>query len=158
MYSTQSSEVRRCFEGQYRAAKIYDQIVTWNCDESDTQNTNDFHLSTILVYCTCKYFEKATCVNGLCCSHVIGQLTRTIYLTSENWLNNNLHCHCNLQRILSMNIIFLFTFLTSKKRQCFYLFPWDETFTYIILSRRIAMSKTLYYGTRPVLVIHLAEH
>ena len=84
IYTTQSSGIRRCVEGQYRAAKIYDQSITWGCDESDTQNTNAFNLSTILVYCTCKYFQKATCVNGLCCSHVIGQLRRTIYLTSEN--------------------------------------------------------------------------
>ena len=84
IYSTQTSKVRRCIVGQYRAAKIYDQSVTWGCDECDTENPNAFNLSTILVYCTCKYFKKATCVNGLCCSHVIGQLRRTIYLTSEN--------------------------------------------------------------------------
>ena len=115
IYSTQTSKVRRCIVGQYRAAKIYDQSVTWGCDESDTENPNAFNLSTILVYCTCKYFKKATCVNGLCCSHVIGQLRRTIYLTSENWLKNHLHGDYNLQCILSINTIFLFYIFNFKK-------------------------------------------
>ena len=39
-----------------------------------------------IVYCTCKYYNNETCVTvtGKCCSHIIGQLRRTLYLTTRN--------------------------------------------------------------------------
>ena len=82
--STQSSALRRCIQGQYRAARIHEQSITWGNADRHYDDASPFDLSTILVHCTCKYFDKATCVNGMCCSHIIGQLRRTLYLTTQN--------------------------------------------------------------------------
>lgn len=84
LYATQTSALNRCITGQYRAATIHDQSITWGSVQNHNQDPNSFNLSTILVYCTCKYFNKTTCINGMCCSHIIGQLRRTRYLITRN--------------------------------------------------------------------------
>ena len=84
MCSTQSSASKRCIHGQYRAARIHEQSITWGGADADSENATSFDVTTILVYCTCKYFDNTTRANGLCCSHIIGQLRRTIYLTTSN--------------------------------------------------------------------------
>ena len=83
IFSTQSSASKRCIHGQFRAARIHERSITWESAGAHTEEATPFDVSTILVYCTCKYFDKTTCVNGLCCSHIIGQLRRTIYLTTS---------------------------------------------------------------------------
>lgn len=84
LYTTQSSALNRCITGQYRAATIHEQSICWESVPDHNEDPNSFNLSTILVYCTCKYFNKATCINGMCCSHIIGQLRRTRYLITRN--------------------------------------------------------------------------
>lgn len=82
IYSTQSSALRRCIQGQYRAARIYEQSITWGVTNRQSDNANSFNLNTLMVYCSCKYYNNETCVSGKCCSHIVGQLRRTLYLTS----------------------------------------------------------------------------
>ena len=72
------------FKDISRAARIYEQSITWGVINSQSEDANSFNLSTILVYCTCKYYNNETCVTGKCCSHIIGQLRRTLYLTTRN--------------------------------------------------------------------------
>ena len=80
IFRTQSSAIRRCIQGQYRAATIHDQSITWGIDENSNEDASPFDISTIMVHCTCKYFDKTTRVNGMCCSHIVGQLRRTVFL------------------------------------------------------------------------------
>ena len=77
---TQTSATLRCINGQFRGARIHEQSVFWGSSTEDNASAT-FNLKTIKVYCSCRYFTKTTCVNGFCCSHIIGQLRRTLYLT-----------------------------------------------------------------------------
>ena len=70
IYSTQSSALKRCIQGQYRAVRVHEQSITWGITESQSEDANAFNLSTILVYCTCKYYNNSTCVNGMCAAHI----------------------------------------------------------------------------------------
>ena len=79
---TQTSSKRKSIVGQYRAARIHEQSVTWGLSGDTTETSKPFDLNTIKVYCTCKYFDKITCGSGMFCAHIIGQLRRTIYLTT----------------------------------------------------------------------------
>ena len=83
IFCTQTSAARCCIQGQYRAARIYDQSTTWGNEPPMVETATPFDISTILVYCTCKYFDKSTRVTGMCCSHIIGQIRRTIFLLGQ---------------------------------------------------------------------------
>ena len=83
IFSTQTSAGRCCIQGQYRAARIYDQSITWGNGPPMVETSTPFDISTILVYCTCKYFDKSTRITGMCCSHIIGQIRRTIFLQGQ---------------------------------------------------------------------------
>ena len=83
IFSTQTSAGRCSIQGQYRAARIYDQCITWGNGPPMVETATPFDISTILVYCTCKYFDKSTRVSGMCCSHIIGQIRRTIFLLGQ---------------------------------------------------------------------------
>ena len=79
---TQTSSKRNCIVGQYRAARIHEQSITWGLCNETTEASMPFDLKTVKVFCTCKYFEKMTRSSGMFCTHIAGQLRRTIYLTS----------------------------------------------------------------------------
>ena len=74
--STQVYAQNNCINGSYRAVKIYKQQITWG-DEHDTMEP--FSLSSINVYCDCKFFDKETKHSGKCCRHIVGQLRRTVF-------------------------------------------------------------------------------
>ena len=84
IFSTQSSALNRSIQGQYRAARIYEQSITWGVTNSQSEDANSFNVDSIMVYCSCKYYNKETCFSGRCCSHIVGQLRRTVYLTTLN--------------------------------------------------------------------------
>ena len=47
------------FKDISRAARIYEQSITWGVINSQSEDANSFNLSTILVYCTINYlFSK----------------------------------------------------------------------------------------------------
>ena len=81
IYRTQSSTLRNCITGQFKAARIYEQSITWGTTSPHCLEPHPFSLSTINVYCSCKYFTKETVNSGFCCSHIIGQMRRVIFLT-----------------------------------------------------------------------------
>ena len=60
--------------GETRRAFIYDQEISWGQENVP----EEFNLESILVYCDCKYFCEETRVSGYCCSHIVGQLRRSI--------------------------------------------------------------------------------
>ena len=71
-------------EGEFRAAFIHDQIITWGCSDSNN-SSSEFNVQTIKATCSCKYYRKVT-VEKLpyeikYCTHIIGQLRRVIFLT-----------------------------------------------------------------------------
>ena len=74
LISTNVERSANCIEGEFRAALIYDQSIRWG--RSDAQAP--FSLSTISVFCSCKYFNKETVHHGFCCKHIIGQLRRVL--------------------------------------------------------------------------------
>ena len=51
IFATQSWAELSRIDGQYRSTRIHDQSITW----SSTSVTNAFDISTIMVYCSCKY-------------------------------------------------------------------------------------------------------
>ena len=82
LFSTQSFPARNTITGEYRAARIYDQVITWNPPQRSTVivepsafNPENFHAT-----CTCKYYLKETINTGRLCTHVAGQLRRSIFL------------------------------------------------------------------------------
>ena len=77
--STQVLPQTNCINGFYRAVKIYKQQITWGVENSAR---DPFSLSTINVYCECKFYEKETKHTGKCCSHIIGQLRRAVYFST----------------------------------------------------------------------------
>ena len=77
LISTNVDRRANTIEGEFRSALIYDQSIRWGISSEESR----FSLETILVYCTCKYYNKETVVHGLCCKHIIGQLRRVIYLS-----------------------------------------------------------------------------
>ena len=95
--STQVYAQNNCINGSYRAVKIYKQQITWG-DENDTMIP--FSLSSLNVYCDCKFFDKETNHNGKCCRHIInnyaGQFSTpplcnsyvSHYYSSEMFFNN----------------------------------------------------------------------
>ena len=82
LISTQSDPDRNTITGEYRAARIHDQLITWAADEEERQiaTSTRFNRYNFAATCTCKYYLKETKLTGKLCSHVIGQLRRTIYL------------------------------------------------------------------------------
>ena len=86
--STQSFPSRSTITGQFRAVKIHEQLITW----SPSERTDDFiaptrfNSQTFAATCTCKYYLKEQALNGKLCSHVIGQLRRTIFMAISHSL------------------------------------------------------------------------
>ena len=74
--STQVSLDTNTLTGEMKRARIYDQLITW----ADGDANQPFDLKKIVVYCDCKHFFNVTRHSGYCCTHLIGQLRRIIYL------------------------------------------------------------------------------
>ena len=86
--STQSFPSRNTITGQFRAVKIHDQLITWSPNDrtDDFTAPTRFNSQTFAATCTCKYYLKEQALNGKLCSHVIGQLRRTIFLATSHCL------------------------------------------------------------------------
>ena len=71
-------------EGEFRAAKIHDQIITWGTSANNSP-LEIFDISTLNATCSCKYHikmtEEKTIQERKYCSHIIGQLRRVIFMT-----------------------------------------------------------------------------
>ena len=84
LISTQVYPNLNKLEGEFRAARIYDQNVSWG-DCVDTSPLTPFSNLTVGARCSCKYQLKLTqdiTGNNLkYCSHIIGQLRRVIFMT-----------------------------------------------------------------------------
>ena len=82
LISTQIYPSTNTISGEFRAARIRDQLITWLPDipPSEGFSTAPFNENRFTATCTCRYFSKETVNNGKLCSHVIGQLRRAIFL------------------------------------------------------------------------------
>ena len=78
LISTTVDKAGNNIAGEFRSAMIYDQSIRWGGSSEQTP----FSLNTISAFCSCKYFNRETVPNGLCCKHIIGQLRRVVYLSS----------------------------------------------------------------------------
>ena len=71
-------------EGEFRAARIHDQIISW-CQNTAGSPYDPFNPQSISISCTCRYYQKATqkmdTSSKKYCSHIIGQLRRVIFMT-----------------------------------------------------------------------------
>ena len=81
LISTQSFPTRNTITGEFKGARIHDQMITWRQDHDliGMSEGSRFCSSNLSATCTCKYFKKER-ESGKLCSHVIGQLRRTIFL------------------------------------------------------------------------------
>ena len=82
LFSTQSFPKRNTITGEFRAARIYDQVITW-CPQNRSElifEHCDFNDQNFSATCTCKFYMKETIRTGRLCSHVVGQLRRSIFL------------------------------------------------------------------------------
>ena len=84
LISTQVFSVRNIIEGEFRAAYIHDQLITWGRPNSNNSSC-EFNLETIKATCSCRYYKKVT-MEKLpheikYCTHIIGQLRRVIFLS-----------------------------------------------------------------------------
>ena len=77
LISTHVERSKNCIEGEFRSGMIYEQSI--RLGRSDVQEP--FSLSTIIVFCSCKYFNKETLHHGFCCKHIIGQLRRVLHMS-----------------------------------------------------------------------------
>ena len=82
LISTQVFRDKNTIEGEFRAARIYDQCIKWN--DSLNLASSFFNLQTLTATCSCKYYEKFS-IHELShgvkyCYHIIGQLRRVIFL------------------------------------------------------------------------------
>ena len=79
VFSTQVFPLINCINGSYRAVKIYNQQITW---AKQNEGPKPFSLSTLNVFCECKFYDKETKHSGKCCRHITGQLRRALYFKS----------------------------------------------------------------------------
>ena len=80
--STQCFPTRNTIIGEFRGARIHDHMITWtfeHIEEASVQG-NAFNISNLAATCTCKYHKKEKPRAGTLCSHIVGQLRRTIFL------------------------------------------------------------------------------
>ena len=82
--STQVYPALNTIEGEFRAARIHDQIISW-CQNTAGSPYDPFNCQSISISCTCRYYEKVTqkmeTNSKKYCSHIIGQLRRVIFMT-----------------------------------------------------------------------------
>ena len=84
LISTQVFTNQNKLEGEFRAARIHDQNISWG-DCVDNSPFTPFSNLTVSTSCSCKYHLKITQeIEGnklKYCSHIIGQLRRVIFMT-----------------------------------------------------------------------------
>ena len=81
IFRTQSTAEGNCITGQFKAARIHDQSIIWGPSVDHLDEQHDFQIETIKVFCSCRYYSNQTITTGSCCSHVVGQLRRVIFLS-----------------------------------------------------------------------------
>ena len=84
LISTQVFSVRNIIEGEFRAAYIHDQLITWARPNSNNSSC-EFNIETIKATCSCRYYKKVT-MEKLpheikYCTHIIGQLRSIMFLS-----------------------------------------------------------------------------
>ena len=82
LISTQCYPERNTIRGEFRAARIHDQVITWNLlltHDFDSEPI-PFTVGTLAVTCTCRYSKRGLLRTGKLCSHIIGQLRRVLFL------------------------------------------------------------------------------
>ena len=84
LFSTQVFPPLNKIEGEFRAARIHDQTVTWGISTNNSP-METFNILTLNGSCSCKYHlkvtEETTNQERKYCSHIIGQLRRVIFMT-----------------------------------------------------------------------------
>ena len=84
LFSTQVFPSLNKIEGEFRAARIHDQTITWGTS-TDNSPMEIFNVLTLNASCSCKYrlkmTEETTNQERKYCSHIIGQLRRVIFMT-----------------------------------------------------------------------------
>ena len=81
--STQVYPEDNCIVGFYKAVKTYEQQITWGQHSNAVQ---PFSLTSINVYCECKFYDKETKLSGKCCRHITGQLRRVVFFLLDGSL------------------------------------------------------------------------
>ena len=81
--SPQVSSAFNIIEGEFRAARIHDQYISWSQTTPPIAN-HPFKLEKILISCTCRYYERVSEKmkkgDRKYCTHIIGQLQRVIFM------------------------------------------------------------------------------
>ena len=83
MISTQVFPSTNTIEGEFRAATIHDQSISWNV-ATHNRSPSNFNLQYLKAICSCKYYMKVTKKREIhvkiYCTHIIGQLRRVIFM------------------------------------------------------------------------------
>ena len=83
LISTQVFTATNTIEGEFRAATIHDQMISWN-NAAHNNISSNFNLQSFKATCSCKYYMKVTMKRQnhekIYCTHIIGQLRRVIFL------------------------------------------------------------------------------
>ena len=81
-------------EGEFRAARIHHQTITWGTSANDSP-VQIFNILTLNATCSCKYHlkmtEEKTNQERNYCNHIIGQLRRVIF--SDRWIHESAPAH-----------------------------------------------------------------
>ena len=81
--STQVFPSTNTIEGEFRAATIHDQSISWNV-ATHNRSPSNFNLQYLKAICSCKYYMKVTKTREIhekiYCTHIIGQLRRVIFM------------------------------------------------------------------------------
>ena len=81
LFRTKSSATRNSIQGQTKTARYLEQSIAWGDDNIHIEEASPFSLTTIKVFCDCKFCQKETLNTGKCCTHIVGHLRRVLYLT-----------------------------------------------------------------------------
>ena len=82
--STQVFSALNKIEGEFRAARIHDQFISWS-QTAPPSAYHPFDTDKISISCTCRYYERVSKKmqqsDRKFCTHIIGQLRRVIFMT-----------------------------------------------------------------------------
>ena len=85
LISTQVFDTLNKIEGEFRAARFHDQVITWGSSAGNSPLV-PFDNLTLNATCSCKYYmkmvEEKTNHERKYCTHIIGQLRRVIFMTN----------------------------------------------------------------------------
>ena len=83
LISTVVSSTTNTIHGETREARIHDQIITWGNDSNPDLGSVPFNLNFLQVLCGCRFHLKLRTTGPGFCTHIIGQLRRTVFLMSR---------------------------------------------------------------------------